>query len=132
MVVNRFRWVQCQLDVLVSCRTPQSVRNALANLPKGLFETYERILDSIQTEGEDAERIAKCVLTWIMGTKRPIGLKQLAEAITLQNGRFQLDNDSALFDSQEILEICGGLVTHTETSDLVVLSHFTVQVGVLC
>jgi hypothetical protein len=43
---NRFRWVFCQLETLRHC-LPPSVRHTLAELPRSLDETYERILQEI-------------------------------------------------------------------------------------
>lgn len=42
MMLNRFRWVFCQLDKLRRCLSPR-IRQALDELPETLDETYERI-----------------------------------------------------------------------------------------
>ena len=56
----RFRWVQCQIDVLKKCATVKDVQTALYSLPGGLNETYERILCAIDFQSSDG-RVARRV-----------------------------------------------------------------------
>ncbi|KAH1580154.1 hypothetical protein KXV84_001497 [Aspergillus fumigatus] len=46
-----FRWAFCQMDSLARCRHEASMEEALASLPLNLNETYERMMESIPTEG---------------------------------------------------------------------------------
>jgi hypothetical protein len=49
VIINRFRWVFCQLDKLRRCLSPR-IRRALDELPETLDETYERTLLDIDDE----------------------------------------------------------------------------------
>lgn len=58
-----FRWVACQLHSLKEKgNSEQAVRDALRNLPKDIYETYERILLGIRDEDRDFTRTALALL----------------------------------------------------------------------
>lgn len=60
---DRFRWAVCQLDALQWLRCERYiVQNALAHIPKTLFETYDRIFLSIP---EDERLFVHHALQWI-------------------------------------------------------------------
>ncbi|KAF9233303.1 hypothetical protein BU15DRAFT_66698 [Melanogaster broomeanus] len=114
-----FRWVQCQLDRLRGCRTTSNVQEVLDTFPIGLCQTYDRILSDIDKKPFDG-RIVKSALLWLVGALRPLCLRMLVEAVTLDmQGEFLPDAD--------ILDICRGLVSYNETHDIVSLSHFSVK-----
>lgn len=53
----RFRWVVCQIDALQRLKPDINVvTTALANLPRTLDETYERIFRQIPEEAQDTVR----------------------------------------------------------------------------
>ncbi|KAE9405343.1 hypothetical protein BT96DRAFT_1015751 [Gymnopus androsaceus JB14] len=120
-----FRWVQCQLDSLIYCRTAGAVKDALLNLPKTLYETYERILSSIDAKGPTETHAARRILQWIVGSSTPITLTEISSALQIEVGQPKLNEDLRLFDEEEILSICKSLVICR--SGVVSLSHFTVK-----
>ncbi|CAL1703640.1 unnamed protein product [Somion occarium] len=122
-----FRWVQCQLDFMSTCRTRKGIQEALRNLPSGLFETYERILTAIDAEGPEVSNIARSVLMWVVGAIRPLKLTELNEAIMVVRGRYSVDEDVGVFEATDILDICGSLLHHSPKIGRVTLSHFTVK-----
>ena len=76
-LLNRFRWVFCQLEVLQDC-LPSSVRRTLDELPESLDETYERILREIKRPSrEHAHRLLQCLTVAI----RPLHVDELAELL---------------------------------------------------
>ncbi|KAG2361081.1 hypothetical protein BDR07DRAFT_1486347 [Suillus spraguei] len=103
-----FRWVQCQLDVIMACKTPGSVRKALDDLPAGLDETYDRIIHSIEEKGKD-------------------DAYQLSEAMMIELGRPSLNEDLRVMDTMDIIAACGSLVTYNEKTGIVALSHYSVK-----
>ena len=107
----RFRWAVCQIDALRSCNKAAAVKKALENLPKSLYETYERILCGISaTDLADARAIMK----WVAFAKRPLTLSEIAEAATLQPGLDEIDPDDKLYDPYDVLRICRSLITLSE------------------
>jgi len=65
----RFRWVDCQLDLLRKCLRVNNIRNVLNTPPKTLNETYDRILVSVdEAYINDTYRI----LQWLVFSTRPV------------------------------------------------------------
>lgn len=103
----RFRWVFCQLDALRKCKKATSVRKALTSLPKTLDDTYARILRNISEEYRDDARRA---LTWIAFSKRPLLLREVAEAAVF-GGDAGFDEEDRFQNPADVLEVLGSLVT---------------------
>lgn len=125
---TRFLWVDRQLDALRHCSKPAAIRRALTSLPQDLEETYNRILVRIQRD-EDCFRDAIAVLQWLAAAARPPTLYEVAEAIAISPDCAAIDEDNRLFDAQELLFICSGLVMlagDSETGRLR-LTHFSVK-----
>lgn len=122
--MDRFRWVQCQIEELSRLRTNKAIRQALKSLPQDLDETYERILSRINPN--DAE-MAKRALTWLAYASRPLFLNELAETAVLEHGTRNFDPEARLRDPEDILEVCGSLVWHRDTTGEVVLAHHSVR-----
>jgi hypothetical protein len=59
IIMHRFRWVQCQLDEIVACKRHVDIEAALDNLPAGLYETYDRVIQAIKQRGRSDEQIAQ-------------------------------------------------------------------------
>ncbi|KAG1732163.1 hypothetical protein EDB19DRAFT_1300261 [Suillus lakei] len=122
-----FRWVQCQLDVIIKCKTPGSIRKALDDLPAGLYETYDRIIHSIEDRGQDDGRIAQRCLLFLAGTFTPLTLDQLNEAMMIEVGESNLNLDLGVIDPMDTVVACGSLVIYDEKTGVVALSHYSVK-----
>lgn len=118
-----FRWARCQLEVLGKMRTARALRDALATLPEGLFETYNQVLRRI--DEKDHEYVVRTLL-WLIGSERPLDIDELAEAVAIDSNLGYMDPDNRLIDPHEILELCGSLVS-IQQDRTVVLAHFSVQ-----
>ena len=132
--ILRFHWVRCQLDAVNKCLTAGEVETALRNLPEGLNETYERILLKIVGKGEATAARAEKILTWIMGSFRPLRLTELKEALMITPGSQKLNESLRSMSITDILTTCGSLVEeYNSWGGLSVrLSHYTVQVSMNC
>ncbi|KAF8135797.1 hypothetical protein EV363DRAFT_1294575 [Boletus edulis] len=122
-----FRWVQCSIDTLDRCVTRKEVRDALHDLPTGLDETYERILLAIDMETL-AGRLAQRALSWLVAALRPLRLSEIMEALSINLQTRTLDFDIGPMHSGALLDACGSLVTYTEKTGVIILSHFSVKV----
>lgn len=123
----RFRWLQCQLDLLCKIKTNKGIREALSRLPQGLFETYDRILENIDP---NCEELAQKAILWIAASARPMQLDELVEAIAVNEGEPTLDLDSTVNDGRDLLGICGSLFEcdRFKSTSIVSLSHYSVKV----
>ena len=127
-VPARFRWVQCSIDTLNRCVTQNEVRLALDSLPEGLEKTYERILLAIDSAAREG-RLALRALVWLVAAQRPLQLCELMEGISINLRTRTLDSDLRPMHGDALLDACGSLVTYTEKTGTVILSHFSVKVS---
>ena len=120
----RFRWVECQLEVLRDCLTITSVEAALSDLPETLDETYDRMLQSIDSQHFEYARTAFALL---IVACRPLKVEELAEAVVIAPYCKAMDIDDRLFDPKDILKICRGLVIRVADTNEVRFAHYSVQ-----
>src|SRR6266850_2911165 len=126
---SRFRWVYCQLETLRRC-FPNTIRQALKELPPTLDEAYARALLGIDEEKQElAKRFFQCLTVSV----RPLRAEELAEAMVVN-----LDDEAAHMiepgwrppnPEDAILRTCSSLITITEKdgSRIVQFSHFSVK-----
>ena len=119
----RFRLVQCTLDNIATLRTVRSIRSALEELPKGLGEMYSAILSKIPKG--DVSLVRK-ILLWLSFTVLPLTLEELHSAIAIEQGSEELDHDSCLASTSDILGMCGSIITVSEEG-YVQLAHLSVK-----
>ena len=76
----RFRWVALQLAELERCSSEYQIMQQLENLPEGLDDIYKRIFRAI-----DGKYRADTMtfLQWLAFSRRPMAIKEVAEAITV-------------------------------------------------
>ncbi|KKP04536.1 hypothetical protein THAR02_03362 [Trichoderma harzianum] len=106
------------------------ILQALLNLPKGLDQTYERILRMIDPKYQ--EQIISC-LQWLAFSYTPLSVEQLAHIFILRPSDMdtsqkimqRLNQSEQLFDSQDVLAYFSGLVL--EEFGIVRLAHFSVK-----
>ena len=125
--------MRCQLDTITECQNLHSVKRALKALPKDLNETYACILLKISEREETAE-VAEKILRWLVGSMRPLGLLELEEAIMIEPGTAELNEELRPMGSGTagILASCGSLVEEFKDEKglrRVRISHYTVQVS---
>ncbi|KAF8960319.1 hypothetical protein BDZ97DRAFT_1922228 [Flammula alnicola] len=120
-----FRWVSLQLDALAKCLSPHEVNTQLAHLPKGLDETYKRILATIDRDYIGDTRV---FLQWLAFSKRPMTVTEVAEAATVElesEGGPVYKAARRYQDPRGVLLRCSSLVT--ESQGTIKLSHFSVK-----
>ncbi|KAK3328241.1 hypothetical protein B0T19DRAFT_424000 [Cercophora scortea] len=108
-----FRWVVCQIDALQRLKPDSGiVRNALANLPKTLYDTYERIFLQIP---EEASTFVHHALQWIFSYREMVGNNisspVLLEAIQKSTSELAFSANDYVYDDDLLREFCGCLVT---------------------
>lgn len=69
LIMGRFRWLDCQLQILKTCATPLAVKKVLNDLPKSLEVYYTRILEAID---ESNQQPVQNLLRWIAFAFRPV------------------------------------------------------------
>ena len=122
-MLNRFRWVQCQIDALVVQRTPSAIKAALEAVPPTLEQTYCNILCRIP----DEDRVlAKKAFLWMALSVRALQFEELCEAVILDEESGVVDEDARLLQPEDLLQICSSLVSFDMKENTVVLAHSSV------
>ncbi|KAM0262042.1 hypothetical protein ACHAPA_009508 [Fusarium lateritium] len=127
-----FRWVTCQLYHLCELPTDRARREALDKLPPTLFETYERILNHIESRSQAVRQLVQRSLL-LISMKDPhkrLSSRALCEAISISEDSDSLELDEVV-DEEEVLRRCGSLVRLSKSSgqdeQTFQFAHFTVQ-----
>ncbi|EXK83840.1 hypothetical protein FOQG_11998 [Fusarium oxysporum f. sp. raphani 54005] len=118
-----FRWAACQLESLSHCRTVRDIRRTLSKLPEGLNETYGRLL--LRTSASEVPLVRK-ILMWLSFSSVPLKLHELWEALAIEQGRYDIDDEFRLRSPQDILILTNSLVT-VSSEGYVMLAHLSVR-----
>jgi ankyrin repeat protein len=78
--------------------------------------------------GEDAVMIRR-IFHWLVHSKRPLTLRELSEAVSIDFRQTWLDFSAIPTDPEDIFRFCGGLVTLSghDDEETVNLSHFSIK-----
>ena len=86
-------------------------------MPKGIDETYVRILQRIKRDNPEQMKEILNLLQWIVASKRPLTVDELAQAITIEPGDKHLDFDAVATNPEDILRPCAALLVVTPIHD---------------
>ena len=114
------------MDSLTKQPHRKALRLALENLPPELDDTYDDALARIGSQDKEDTKIAHQVLGWITYATRPLTIKQLQHALSIEPEQTDLD-DETLIDAELLISTCLGLITVDHTSEEVRLVHYTAQ-----
>ncbi|CUS15236.1 unnamed protein product, partial [Tuber aestivum] len=104
-----FRWVDCLLGILEDCLTPESMRDALKELPKDLDSVYARTLDLIP---EKQKELIQRAMHWLAFSAEPLTLGQLAEAVVIKYDVNEYGDDfGAILDMNCLMDACPSLIS---------------------
>ena len=116
--------MQCQLDTLKRCTARQELREALDNLPNELEATYEIILGAID-ERKSEGKLARRALAWLVVAMEALRLTQIIDGLSMDPRLRKVERETL---GAALLHALSSLVTYSEETDVIALSHFTVKV----
>ena len=105
--------------------TLRKVKTALISLPEELDRTYDQVLQRIQEQGTDHAVLALKVLGWMRYAARPLGTRELQQAVAVEPGDVHFDEDG-IPEISLVLSVCAGIVTIRENGTMG-LVHYTAQ-----
>ncbi|KAI4632631.1 uncharacterized protein J4E87_002105 [Alternaria ethzedia] len=123
-----FLWAALQIQSLCSMKTDHAIREALADLPKDLAQTFSRILH--KSGASDPSLQAK-ILEVVLAACRPLTTEELREALSVDPGHAVWDPSKMLNDVQSALACCGCLLTVDEEESTVRVIHHSVKQYIL-
>ncbi|KAK0624597.1 hypothetical protein B0T17DRAFT_245852 [Bombardia bombarda] len=121
--LGMFRWAQCQMDTILRSRTIKDINRALETLPRGLDETYDRVLSEI---GPNDVELFRKALRWLAFSFFPLTLEELWEAIAIEPGSRYIDDECRLCSPHELVSLGHSLISVT-SSGHVRLAHYSVR-----
>lgn len=126
---NRFLLARLHMDNLKEQPTRGHLRNALKNLPKGsdgLVATYNIAIDRIRAQSPSKKILAFKILQWIVYCVWPLSVPELLDALTIQPGSQELDQDFRPHPD-DLDSLCMGLVSIDSSTLSARLVHYTVK-----
>lgn len=100
-----------QLDYVCGLRSDRAIKEALAKLPSGVYETYDEILQQLCSKNPDDMEDMKRILQWLTCSLEPLTLEQLAEVVSIRPEDPRLDASGIATDPMDLAAYCGSLVT---------------------
>ena len=94
--------------------------------PEALDSAYEKAVDRIEGQLPGDVSLAKRALIWITSAQRSLTTQELCHALAIQPGDRAIDYEG-IYDIEDILSVCAGLVTVDNESDIIRLVHYTTQ-----
>jgi len=117
---GNFLWVNLVLEEIIGCHTQQAIQETLEELPAEMGPLYQRMELTIAKNPRAADRrLAKTILTWVVGAHRPLTLQELSQALTPEFPEF-LDFE------RTVLEVCGQFIV-VDRSKHVAFVHKTAR-----
>ncbi|MCJ1261720.1 hypothetical protein MMC22_001586 [Lobaria immixta] len=120
-----FLLARLYIESLTRLITLRKVKVALTNLPEGLENMYNDVLERIQGQDTELASLATNVLGWIYHAKRPLQLLELQHALAIEPEDTFLDEDG-LPEQDLLISVCGGLLSVQE-DNTVTFIHYTAQ-----
>ena len=122
----RFLWAEFQLDAICAEPSDIGIEEALGRVPEDMDSTYERILGRINGGGRTQRKLAIRTLIWTAYARKPLSIKELAYAISIEKGFNGLE--SSIPTEEFIINACANLVSVDKSRGRHVrFVHFSVQ-----
>lgn len=123
-----FLWVALQIRVLCAMQTDRELKEATMNLPQGLTEIYERVL---QSENDVAHSISpryqERIFAFTTTAWRPLTLNEMREALNITVGDVTWDRSQLVTNIHSTLKCCRCLIVVDEEELTVRLVHPSVE-----
>jgi hypothetical protein len=127
--ISRFFLARLHVDSLLDKRIKQKVLSTLVKLTKGsaaLDEAYGEAIKRIDGQMVEDRSLARRALSWISYAQRLLITKELCHALAIEPGDRALNNDN-IYDVEDVISVCAGLVTVDEESSIIRLVYYTTQ-----
>ena len=91
-----------------------------------LTQTFEETLKRIQRQPQSRVKLAIDILMWIAFAMRPLTVSKLQYALAVPIRTRWFDKDP-IRRPKVLVDVCAGLVTIEENSDIIRVAHYTVK-----
>ena len=118
-----FRWAHCQLETLADNNTAQEIKEALDDVPYTLELTYRALLKRIP---QHQCAVARRTLFWVAFALKPMTLKELSEAIIINEHSSIIHEDMRLLRDEILVKSCSSLISYDFNTTCISLAHSSV------
>ena len=118
-------WVDFQVAEICLQVSDRSIRAVLEHLPRGLPETFDRLLKRITMQKR--QNLVHKIFQWLSCAKRQLTLQEISEAIVIEPCQSYLSKDQSINDITGVPSWCCGLVIRDEQDDTIQFAHSTVK-----
>ncbi|KAI9861609.1 MAG: hypothetical protein M1813_005219 [Trichoglossum hirsutum] len=128
-VDGMFLLARLHVDSLLDKRTKRQVLSTLERLSRGsgaLNKAYGEAIERIDGQLAGDRSLARRALSWITYAQRLLTTPELCHALAIEPGDRALNNDN-VYDVEDVISVCAGLVTVDEESNIIRLVHYTTQ-----
>ena len=117
---GNFLWTRLVLEEIVYCHTASGIQETLDEFPSDMQKLYDRMEHAILKLPHKSSRLlAKALLRWTMGARRPMSLRELSQAL-------EPDFPELLDLKRTISDICGQFI-RVDALDYVTMIHQTAR-----
>ena len=117
---GNFLWTRLVLEEIVYCHTASSIQETLDEFPTDMQKLYDRMEHAIlKLPRESSRSLAKALLQWTIGARRPMSLRELSQAL-------EPDFAEILDLRGTISDVCGQFI-RVDASDYVAMIHHTAR-----
>lgn len=99
--------------------------STFSSLPRNVPAAYGGVIKRIE-EGKNKTTAFK-ILSWILLARRVLTMRELQEALSVEDGMKDLIPVDDLIHPRYVVECCQSLVTHDEETQSVRLTHYTLN-----
>ena len=104
---------------------PANIRSTFDSLPRNVPEAYRGVIDRIE-KGQN-KTIAFKILSWILLARRVLAMRELQEALSVEDGVKELIPEKEFIDPRYVVECCESLINHDQDTQTVRLTHYTLN-----
>ncbi|KAL9597144.1 MAG: hypothetical protein Q9179_004364 [Wetmoreana sp. 5 TL-2023] len=117
---GNFLWTRLVLEEIVYCHTASGIQETLDEFPSDMQKLYDRMEHAIlKLPRKSCRLLAKALLRWTMGARRPMSLRELSQALEPEFSEI-LDLRRTIYD------VCGQFI-RVDASDYVAMIHQTAR-----
>lgn len=129
--VTRFLLASMQLALVFAAATEYEIEAVLDDLPRGIVETYTRILQRIANSSrtlEAKERVRR-TFQWVYAASRPLSAQEITEAVSFSHRDETWDERKIPHSSTRVIDDCRNLVVlqGPQGDETARFTHSTVQ-----
>ena len=121
-----FLWAHLMVEKLVSATSTSELSQNLNEIPLGLNQAYQQVLESLHRGNSSLRGFATTVLSWTCCSARPMTVPEIQDALSW-------DDELGIFSEarkpfrRAIVGLCSPLIEHLEVNDTLQLVHLSVR-----